>query len=120
MKPFTSKTTVDGHDCTVALAGEIDLEAAPSLIELGLAKLQQPATQRLLIDLDAVTFIDSTGIGALVRLQNAANQAGKDLSLARVPDRVQRLFDITGLNTFLGIESDTDADIPPTAAGGNA
>jgi anti-sigma B factor antagonist len=102
MKPFTTDVAIEGERCTVALVGECDLASAPDLIEVGMDGLQRPTTAALHFDLSEVTFIDSTGIGALVRLQNEANRLGKQFQLSGVPERVRALLAITGLDGFFG------------------
>jgi anti-sigma B factor antagonist len=57
----------------------------------------------LIADLAAVTFMDSTAIGALVQLHNAANEDGKRLVLVSVAPRVLRVLEITGLDTVFDI-----------------
>ncbi len=66
----------------VALRGELDLAAAPRLSD-GLAELcalapVQPTGHRQVVhlDLSALTFIDSTGLGALLQTRDALRAAG--------------------------------------------
>ena len=57
---------------------------------------------RLVVDLDAVTFLDSTGLGVLVgRLKVVHNHSGW-LRVVCTQDRVLRVFRITGLDTVIG------------------
>jgi anti-anti-sigma factor len=49
------------------------------------------------VDLGGVTFIDSSGLGALVRLQRSATAAGRGLRLTHVPRSVARVLELTGL-----------------------
>jgi anti-anti-sigma factor len=68
----------------------------------GTISLAEPATHTLIIDLAAVTFIDSTGLAALVRLRNQAEQSNNQFVLTNVPYRVQRILELTALvTTFL-------------------
>jgi anti-sigma B factor antagonist len=101
MRSFRIKTSTASDTCVLAVAGEVDLDAAPEIVELSLAALDDPTCRGLIIDLDAVTFIDSTGLGALVRIHNEAARLGKDLTLTRLPDRVSTLLHLTGLETTL-------------------
>jgi anti-sigma B factor antagonist len=87
------------------LSGELDLDAAPDIVTAGIAALEGPDTPTLLVDLDAVTFIDSTAIGALVRLSNAADDQGKHLTLTNVPARVHQVLTITGLTEVFDIHT---------------
>jgi anti-sigma B factor antagonist len=95
-------------------SGELDLDAAPDIIDAGLAALEAP-NPILLVDLDSVTFIDSTAIGALVRLNNTADDQGKHLALTNVPARVHQVLTITGLAEVFDIH--TVFPIRPSQAG---
>ena len=104
MKPFRINLIPGDENYTLVISGEADLEAAPDIRELGEISLEETST--LIIDLAAVTFIDSTAIGALVHLHNVATAADRELCLAHVPAFVERLFAITGLDGALDIRND--------------
>lgn len=87
------------------LGGEIDLHTAPDLERDGHAALAEPEVHALAVDLSAVTFIDSTGIGALVRLRLAAEGVGKQLLLVRPSSQVQRVLQVCALHDVFRIES---------------
>jgi anti-anti-sigma factor len=86
--------------CVLALTGDIDLEASPEIVEMGRAALTDPTTPTLVLDLAAVTFIDSTGLGTLIRLRNLAERLDKQLMLAHVPAGVQKVMTLTGLDAI--------------------
>lgn len=85
--------------------GELDTRAAEGLLAAGL-KCLASADEALVIDLDEVTFIDSTGLSALVRIRNAAIADGKVVSVIRTEHSVQRVFELTGLAQAFGISTD--------------
>ena len=58
------------------------------------------------IDLNAVSFIDSSGLGALVRVRNEAAAKGKTLSLVNPGHATLRLLELTGLQHAFDIRSD--------------
>ncbi len=86
------------------LSGEVDLSVAPSLRDSGreLARLVAPG--RLELDIGDVTFIDSSGLGALISLRNTAKQCGADLVLIRVSPTVDRFFELAGVRETFKIE----------------
>jgi anti-sigma B factor antagonist len=89
---------VPGHDiCTLVLHGEADLAVADDIVALGTISLAEPTTQTLILDLQAVTFMDSTAIGALIRLRNLATDSDKHLQITHLPDRVRHILKLTGL-----------------------
>lgn len=83
----------------ISVAGpRLDAAAAPAFKQAATAVLgERPA--RLLLDLSAVEFVDSTGLGALVGLlkQMAADAR---LALVGVKPAVRRLLEITRLDTL--------------------
>jgi anti-anti-sigma factor len=87
------------HSCTLTISGDADLSGAPDIVVLGLAALEDDTVWTLQVDLQAVTFMDSTCLGALVTLRNHCDALGKRMTLDGVPPRVQRLLTITGLDT---------------------
>lgn len=70
---------------------------ADRFLETARAALAEACTT-LELDVGAVTFLDSTGIGALVRLRQEALAAGKAVVLTHAPRQVIRVLDLTGLS----------------------
>ncbi len=86
------------------LSGEIDLTVAPHLREVGAEMAKTVAPGRLEVDLAAVTFIDSSGLGALISLRNATRQSGASLVLIRPSPSVERFFELAGVKDSFSIE----------------
>jgi len=53
----------------------------------------------VVLHLERVEFVDSSGLGALVRLMQAARSKGGDLKLSGVPARLRKTMEMTGLLT---------------------
>ncbi len=85
----------------VSLAGEIDLYNAPDVEEALLESLGRGATH-VVVDLCAVTFIDSVALGVLVRTSHELRDLGGRLAIACPPD-VARFFEVAGLDRILPI-----------------
>lgn len=97
---------VDPTDPNVlTVSGELDIAVADEFLDKARGALST-ATATLVIDVDKVTFIDSTGLGALVRLREEALEHGKTIQLARVPRQVGRVLDVTGLSEMFPDSSD--------------
>lgn len=58
-----------------------------------------------LLDLAAVTFLDSLGVGALVKLDQLASDRGQEMVLRRPSARVVRLLEMVGLNDIWRVEA---------------
>jgi anti-anti-sigma factor len=83
------------------IAGELDITTADELR----AGLRDAAAGggSLCIDLAGIDFVDSSGLGALVKLHNTAEEHGTELELRNVPSKVQRLLEITKLSDLFVI-----------------
>jgi anti-anti-sigma factor len=86
----------------LTVAGELDLASVEEFLSRARAALDGSV---LTLDCAGLTFIDSTGLGALVRLREEARAHGSDVVLARVPSRVSRILDITGLSQIFPSDS---------------
>jgi anti-sigma B factor antagonist len=103
VETFRIKAVPGDGTCTLVLSGEADLAVAADIVELGNTGLSETSITTLLVDLAAVTFIDSTSIGALVQLRNAADAHGKRLALENVPPGVFRVLELSGVTAFFGL-----------------
>lgn len=102
-----SVDTVDGR-IVVHVSGEVDLANAPELDEQ-LATVMGQAPSQLVVDLTNVTFMDSTGLGVLVRALKRSRELEIRLDLIVTNERVLKVFGITGLDTVLPIHSSMDS-----------
>jgi anti-sigma B factor antagonist len=88
--------TDDSGHALLRVSGAIDIQSRDALLTAGRAALERRA-QGLVLDLAEVTFIDSTGIGALVELGHDAQDADAKFELRNPSVRVVRILDVTGL-----------------------
>ena len=94
-----------GERRTITMSGEVDIATVDQLLAEAYACLEGPA-EVCEVDLSGVTFIDSSGLGALVRIRNVAQDQGKQVVLTNVPASVGRLLEVTGLADVFGTRSD--------------
>ena len=80
----------------LTLEGELDISTAAEL-ERQLPFVDHAGIKTLLIDLERVEFMDSTGLALIVRAAQSAKTSGCQLRLRSGPRQVQRLFELTGL-----------------------
>jgi anti-anti-sigma factor len=90
---ITTATVDDGT--VLALSGELDIASAPAL-ERTLDDLGPSLPGRLVIDLTEVTFMDSTGLRALLFARQRAADGDHELVLCPGPRQVQRVFELSG------------------------
>jgi anti-sigma B factor antagonist len=91
----------------VSVHGEIDVATSPTLRER-LISLVNGGAARLVLDLEAVDFLDSTGLGTIVSLLKRVRTHGGDLRLVCTEARIRRLFEITGLEKAVPLHASLD------------
>jgi anti-sigma B factor antagonist len=88
--------------------GRLNMVSAPQFANM-VRELVTDGCARIVIDLSATDFIDSSGLGALVASLKVARQAGGDLRLAATTEQVNTVLQLTNLNRILK-PSDSVAD----------
>ncbi len=91
-----SERVVDGR-AVVSVSGELDMGTSPLLRKCLEAQLEAGRFD-IVVDLLAVTFLDSTALGVLVGSDKSCSAAGGGLRLVFGESRVLKVFEITGLN----------------------
>ena len=100
----------DGGVRVVHLAGAIDVSRSSELRDVLGQEISGPQA-RVLVDLSAVTLIDSSGIGVLVGAHRRAGAAGAALVLAQPGANVGRVFELTRTNRLLRIYETLDEGV---------
>ncbi|HYO19561.1 MAG TPA: STAS domain-containing protein [Dermatophilaceae bacterium] len=99
----------------VSFRGDVDVYSAPTLRER-LDRLVTSGHKHLVLDLQDVTFMDSTGLGILVgRLKLTRIQKGSLRVVCTVP-RILRVLEITGLDKVLSLYDDRERAIADAMA----
>ncbi len=96
------KTERDGGACLVTVAGEVDVYTSPAL-KARLVEAIDGGCDRLIIVLDGVGFIDSSGLGVLVGALRRMKERGDDLRVVCDREQVLKIFRITGLDKVFHI-----------------
>jgi len=105
---LTTEVIDDGDHLRVALVGEIDAETQGLVQEA--ADCFDPLRHRSLeLDLSGVTFVDSSGIGALVDAHRLTDAASARIVLVEPSHRVLRVLTLVGLAGYFSV-----AATPPT------
>lgn len=101
------------HTLEFVLSGELDLSNAPALQgeftrALDNIVRNQGRPARMILDLRSLTFIDSTGIQALVATKRRCTRYGVRMSLRVGDSQVSRVLALAGVAEFLGAEPSFD------------
>jgi anti-sigma B factor antagonist len=92
----------------LSVEGEIDVYTAP-LLRQKLVELADGGATRIVVNLEPVEFLDSTGLGVLVAALNRVRRQDGDLELVCSQRRILRVFEITGLTKVFTIHESLDA-----------
>ncbi len=92
----------------VAVAGELDVESAPQLDEHLTAAIDGTPTL-LVVDLSGVDFLDSTGLGVLIKAYARQRDAGSEFAVVASADRITKVFRITGMDSALSVHADLES-----------
>ena len=106
--------TLDHYDRdgieVVDVEGEIDISTAPRLRDL-LIDLVSQGNYQLIVNLDKVGFLDSTGLGVLVGGLKRVRAHDGSLDLICTRERILEILRITGLTKVFGIHETVDQAI---------
>ena len=94
----------------LAVRGEVDVYTAPRLREK-LVQLVSQGKYRLVVDLEGVDFLDSTGLGVLVGGLKRVRTHDGDMALVCTQQRILKVFEITGLTRVFDIHDSLEAAV---------
>ncbi|UHA74767.1 STAS domain-containing protein [Paenibacillus sp. 481] len=84
----------------IGLQGDLDLAAAGEF-RAHMEPIVNDSTIELTLDLERLTYIDSTGIGILISILKVRHGMQSPFHIINVPQYVQKLFKMTGISKFL-------------------
>lgn len=110
-----SLTTRVVNDRTVVeVAGEVDVYTAPKLREVFIDLVAQ-GTYHIVVDMERVEFLDSTGLGVLVGGLKRVRAHDGTLRLVCTQDRILKIFRVTGLTKVFPLHRTVDEAVAATA-----
>ena len=104
MTAFTIDERTRGDGVELRLAGDLDMSATFAL-EPVLDRVLADRPGGLVLDLEAVPFVDSSGLGLLIATHERADRAGVDVAITGTRPEIQRVFHIAGLGGILPVRS---------------
>jgi len=99
------KTQHTDSACTLILEGEVDVYTAPKLKEQLVSAIEDGCVN-VIVDMNAVSFIDSSGLGVLVSALRRARERDGAVRIVCDRDNILKIFRITGLDKVFPIFSD--------------
>ena len=98
--------TVTSRDSalTIALSGEIDHHSAREMMSQLDDAIATRLPARLVLDMSAVTFMDSSGIAVLLRALRQMQHTGGTLRVTSIPAQARRVLDAAGVGRLITLE----------------
>lgn len=93
------------------LFGEMMGGPDATLLNDKLHQLIEAGKKNVIVDLSSISWINSSGLGILIGALTTIRNAGGDLKIASVTDRIQRLLEITKLHQVFDIYDSVDSAI---------
>jgi anti-anti-sigma factor len=97
------QTRQEGSASVVTIQGKVNFEVTAQLRDVIRETVATQQPKLLVINLDGVSFIDSTGLGLLVAARNSVDKSGGKLHLSCLPPAVKKTFDQTNLTNYFSI-----------------
>ena len=93
---LTLKTEKNGEETRLHCSGRIN-SVTSDLLQKTIRTLL-PKTRNIVLDLSGVSYIDSSGLGAIVSVYLAVSRAGGQLKVSNAQPRIRNLFQVTKLS----------------------
>lgn len=90
----------------IRLSGELDHHAAEDLRTKVTEVLAASPIKHILLNLENLAFMDSSGLGVILGRYKQIKSAGGEMVVCAISPAVQRLFDMSGLFKIIRLEED--------------
>ena len=109
-------TQIQGDDLSALaeMTGAIDGNTVPNFQQT-LEEIKTKGIRRLVLDMSKIKYVNSTGLGSLVKYADTFKSSGGGMALIKVPAKVKIVIEMLGLNAFFDICPDLDAALAALA-----
>jgi anti-anti-sigma factor len=104
---LTLTTSQEQEAVRVALAGELDLSSALTFDEQLRRIEEESNVDTLVLDMEELKFMDSTGLRLIVSAHQRAVRAGRRLAIVHARKPIRRIFRLTGMLDRLDVTEDS-------------
>ncbi len=95
------RTKLAERTMTVRLSGELDHHGAKGLMDRLDALMEQNLPVKTILDLEGLTFMDSSGIAVILRAKRRMEALGGNLIVVNIPKQAARVLDTAGLSRYV-------------------
>lgn len=103
-----AKYEIKGNILLVRLRGELDHHEADLVRENWQNKFYQNKVKHMIVNLEGLSFMDSSGLGVILGRYKEVLQVGGKMIVCNVPTSIKRLFEISGLFKIVQLEETED------------
>lgn len=107
-RAMTVSITEQETSLKVTVTGELDVSTVPAFNK-ELSELRNNAAGTVVLDLSSTTFMDSTGLSAVLVAEMHARMRGQRFVVVAGPPHVHELFKLTGVDNFLEVVEPGDS-----------
>jgi len=105
-------TTRDDGDITIlTVTGDLVIGEPETAFKKTVTRLLEEGRVNFLVDLSAVGFLDSSGLGALVRALTQSQKEGGQTKLLNAGPQIRKLLQMTKLDSVFEIHNDMEAAV---------
>ena len=104
-------TTDDGHVTILTVDGDLVIGESESVFKRTVTRLIEEGKVNLLVDLRGVGFLDSSGLGALVRAMTMSQKEGGVAKLLGAGPQVRKLLEMTKLDSVFENYADMESAV---------
>ena len=105
------QTHEDGSVTVLTVTGDLVIGDAESTFKKTVTRLLEEGHTRLLVDLSGVGFLDSSGLGALVRALTQSQKEGGQTKLLNAGPQIRKLLQMTKLDSVFEIHDNMEAAV---------
>ena len=99
-EPLEIETAQDGDSYVIRLLGELDLSSCDA-VDAALKRAEETPATRIVLDVEGLRFIDSSGLQVLLRAKRRSDATGRRLRVTRGSGHVADMFRLTALDMTL-------------------
>jgi anti-sigma B factor antagonist len=101
----------DGRVTVLTLRGDLVIGEPESVFKKTVTRLLEEGKVNFLVDLKEVGFLDSSGLGALVRAMTLSQKEGGQTKLLHVGPQIRKLLEMTRLDSVFEISDDMESAV---------
>ena len=105
------KTTEENGVTVLTLTGDLVIGEPEATFKKTVMRLLEEGKTRLLVDLQGVGFLDSSGLGALVRALTNSQKEGGQTKLVHAGPQIRKLLEMTTLDSVFELHDDLQAAV---------